>query len=238
MKGIETVRKDWCGLTEKVLSKTLELLLKDGSIEAAVNHVRMVIRDLEEGNTSIEDLIITKSLSRNIHEYKGVQPHVELVKKMMKRSPEKTPMIGDRVNFVIVAGPDLVSKRAEDPEYVLERRLKIDTKYYIENQILPPIERIFEAVGIKKSVLFSNGKQLKLTVLSEKQNKVSENHANLVVLNNLTIDDKTKNLEFENFVCEKCGRIYFSLPFDGRCYDCKNKIGFSFNNHIFFTIER
>jgi len=32
MKGIETVRKDWCGLTEKVLSKVLEFLLKEGSV--------------------------------------------------------------------------------------------------------------------------------------------------------------------------------------------------------------
>ncbi|MDT7858707.1 MAG: DNA-directed DNA polymerase [Candidatus Aenigmarchaeota archaeon] len=237
MKGIETVRKDWCGLTEKVLSKTLELLLKDGSIEAAIDYVRRVIKDLEEGNVNIEDLIITKSLSRNIHEYKGVQPHVELVKKMMKRSPEKTPMVGDRVNFVIVAGSDLVSKRAEDPEYVLEKKLKIDTKYYIENQILPPVERIFEAVGIKKSVLFSNGKQLKLTLLSEKQNNVSNDPENFVAGDNPIIGNNEKFLEFENFMCEKCGRIYFSLPFDGRCYDCKNRIGFNFDNKIFFNIE-
>jgi hypothetical protein len=186
--------------------------------------VKEVIKNLEEGKVDIEDLTITKSLSRHLHEYKGIQPHVELVKRMMKRSPEKVPMVGDRVNFVIVAGPELVSKRAEDPEYVLEKGLKIDAKYYIENQVLPPIERIFEAVGIKKNVLFSNGKQISLTSISIQKN---ENQKKSELINN-----------FENFVCSKCGRIYLSLPFSGKCYDCGNDLVFNLNGCLSKTISK
>jgi len=234
MKGIETVRKDWCGLTEKVLAKVLEFLLKDRSIEGALNYVRGVIRDLEEGKVSIEDLIITKSISRNLHEYKGVQPHIELVKKMMKRSPEKVPMVGDRVNFVIVAGPELVSKRAEDPEYVLEKGLKIDTKYYIENQILPPIERIFEAVGIKKNALVSNGKQMSLSSLNAYRSEVLNEDKRDALLSN----EEKKIDRFENFVCQKCGRIYLSIPFSGKCYECEGKVMFNLNGFLFQTIKK
>jgi DNA polymerase I len=222
MKGIETVRKDWCGLTEKVLSKVLEVLLKEGNIEKATAYVREVIKNLEEGKVNIEDLIITKGISRRLDEYKGIQPHVELVKKIMKRSPEKAPMVGDRVDFVIVAGPELISKRAEDPEYVLEKGLKIDAKYYIENQILPPVERIFEALGIKRSALLSNGRQISLTSISmQKDGQKGE------PLNN-----------FENFVCQKCGRAYYSLPFSGKCYDCNNEILFNFNGFLSRAINK
>ena len=243
MKGIETVRKDWCGLTEKILSKVLEFLLKERSIKGAVDYVKNVIKDLEEGKVNIEDLIITKSLSRNLHEYKGVQPHVELVKRMMKRSPEKVPMIGDRVNFVIVAGPELISKRAEDPEYVLEKGLKIDTKYYIENQILPPIERIFEAVGIKRNVLFSNGRQMSLTSISIQRNNVaktttSETTSEVEVITKGIQKGQTKLVDFENFVCQKCGRIYLSLPFSGKCYDCGGEILFNLNGVLSQLIEK
>jgi len=133
-------------------------------------------------------------------------------------------MVGDRVNFVIVAGPELVSKRAEDPEYVLEKGLKIDAKYYIENQVLPPIERIFEAVGIKKNVLFSNGKQISLTSISIQKN---ENQKKSELINN-----------FENFVCSKCGRIYLSLPFSGKCYDCGNDLMFNLNGCLSKTISK
>jgi DNA polymerase I len=223
MKGIETVRKDWCGLTEKVLSKVLEFLLKEGSIEKAIVYVREVIKSLEEGKVDIEDLIITKGISRRLHEYKGIQPHIELVKRMMKRSPEKAPMVGDRVDFVIVAGPELISKRAEDPEYVLEKGLKIDAKYYIENQILPPVERIFEAVGIKRSALLSNDRQISLTSISIQKDN----------------NQKDKPLSnFENFICQKCGRIYLSLPFSGKCYDCNNEILFSLNGFLSRIINK
>jgi DNA polymerase I len=222
MKGIETVRKDWCGLTEKVLSRVLEVLLKEGNIEKATAYVREVIKNLEEGKVDIEDLIITKGISRRLDEYKGIQPHVELVKKIMKRSPEKAPMVGDRVDFVIVAGPELISKRAEDPEYVLEKGLKIDAKYYIENQILPPVERIFEALGIKRSALLSNGRQISLTSISmQRDGQKGE------PLNN-----------FENFVCQKCGRAYYSLPFSGKCYDCNNEILFNFNGFLSRAINK
>jgi len=243
MKGIETVRKDWCGLTEKVLSKVLEFLLRERSIGKAVDYVKNVIKDLEEGRVNIEDLIITKSLSRNLHEYKGTQPHVELVKRMMKRSPEKVPMIGDRVNFVIVAGPELVSKRAEDPEYVLEKGLKIDTKYYIENQVLPPVERIFDALGVKRNVLFSDGRQMSLTSISIQKNGVVKTaNTNDVKMKfeakEEVLKEQSKIIDFESFVCQKCGRIYLSLPFSGKCYDCNGEILFNLNGVLSQLIKK
>ncbi|MGC9058938.1 MAG: DNA-directed DNA polymerase [Candidatus Aenigmatarchaeota archaeon] len=222
MKGIETVRKDWCNLTEKVLSTVLNILLKEGNTQKAFEYVREVIKNIESGNVDIEDLTITKSLSRNLSEYKGVQPHVELVKKLMKRSPEKVPVIGDRVSYVIVAGPDLVSKRAEDPEYVVQNKIKIDAKYYIESQVLPPIERIFEVIGIKRSQLFANGKQLLLSSLIQEKPKENKN---------------IKYETFESFVCLNCGRIYYSIPLSGKCYDCKGEIGFYLNGDRFKTVE-
>jgi len=243
MKGIETVRKDWCGLTEKVLSKVLDFLLKERSIEKAVEYVKNVTKDLEEGRVDIEDLIITKSLSRNLHEYKGTQPHVELVKKMMKRSPEKVPMVGDRVSFVIIAGPELLSKRAEDPEYVLEKGLKVDTKYYIENQILPPVERIFEALGIKRNVLFSNGRQMSLVSIPVQKNnivKATDTNGSEVKIERKeeVLEEQSKLIDFESFACQKCGRIYLSLPFSGKCYDCNGEILFNLNGNLFQILRK
>ena len=37
-------------------------------------------------------------------------------------------------------------ENAEDPKFVLENDLPIDTNYYIENQIKKPLLRIFESV--------------------------------------------------------------------------------------------
>ncbi|MCX8190989.1 MAG: hypothetical protein N3D78_02295, partial [Candidatus Aenigmarchaeota archaeon] len=221
MKGIETVRRDWCSLTEKVLSKVLDILLKEGNTQKVLEYIKEIILKLERNEVEIGDLVIIKSLTKDLNEYKGTQPHVEVVKKLMKRSPEKIPTIGDRVGYVIVAGPDLVSKRAEDPDYVVENKLKIDSNYYIENQILPPIERILEVVGIDKKSLFSNGKQLALSsVLKNNKQKKEE-------------EQKDFYHTFEFFVCEKCGKTYNSMPMMSKCYECGGSISFSLNGFKF-----
>ena len=45
-------------------------------------------------------------------------------------------------------------EKSEDPLYVLEHNLPIDTKYYLENQLSKPLMRIFEPIlGEKASSL-------------------------------------------------------------------------------------
>ena len=48
-------------------------------------------------------------------------------------------------------------KRSEDPIYVLENNLQIDTDHYLKHQLTEPLKRIFEPVigeGKVQSVLF------------------------------------------------------------------------------------
>ena len=70
------------------------------------------------------------------------------------------PGVVDRVPFVIVQGKrggkknrELFVNRAEDPIYVLEKNMPLDTEYYVEKQILPPVLRIFESFGVTKDRL-------------------------------------------------------------------------------------
>jgi len=207
MKGIETVRRDWCDLTGKTLSNVLSIILKEQNPKKALAYIRDVIGKLSRNEIPIEDLVITKGISKPLGSYKGVQPHVELVKKLRRRSPSEAPGIGDRVGFVIVSGPQLVSKRAEDPEYVKKHGLKIDSKYYVECQLLPPLERVFEAIGISKSQLVGFGKQLSLIEATKgKQKKV---------LNSV-----------DGFICSKCYYVYRRPPLIGKCERCGGELLF------------
>ncbi|MGP8337910.1 MAG: DNA-directed DNA polymerase, partial [Methanosarcinaceae archaeon] len=43
VKGMETVRRDWCELTSKTLGNVLEMVLKEGAIDRAVEYVRGVV---------------------------------------------------------------------------------------------------------------------------------------------------------------------------------------------------
>lgn len=175
VRGMETVRRDWCELTSRTLKKCLELVLKEGKVEEAKDHVIAVIErlrnlDLEKDPEIIDDLTLTRKYTKGTSSYKNKQPHVQLVEKIKKRGGQ-VPGVGDRVPFVIIRGNSrkkgLFVDRAEDPQYVLEKNIPVDTDYYIEKQILPPVLRIFETFGITRTKLCQDMKQSSLLCFTE-----------------------------------------------------------------------
>ena len=50
--------------------------------------------------------------------------------------------------YVIIKGGKGVAAydKSEDPLYVLEKNIPIDTKYYLDNQLSKPLLRIFEPI--------------------------------------------------------------------------------------------
>jgi DNA polymerase, archaea type len=175
VRGMETVRRDWCNLTSKTLKTCLELVLKEGKVEEAVNHVRSVVARLQDLDLStdpaiLEDLTMTRRYTKSMASYKNKQPHIQLVDKIKNRGGQ-VPGVGDRVPFVIISGgkirydefrdatlgsKTLFVNRAEDPQYALAHNCCIDTEYYIEKQILPPLLRIFDSFGITRVHLIPN----------------------------------------------------------------------------------
>lgn len=67
---------------------------------------------------------------------------------MRKRDAGSAPNLGDRVPYVIIAASKGTAAylKSEDPIYVLENNIPIDTQYYLENQLSKPLLRIFEPI--------------------------------------------------------------------------------------------
>ncbi len=163
VRGMETVRRDWCDLTSRTLKTCLELVLKEGKVDEAVDHVRSVVLrlqnlDLSQDPGILQELTLTRRYTKSSGSYKNKQPHIQLVEKIRERGGS-VPGVGDRVPFVIVQGKrgkkskELFVNRAEDPAFVLEKNMPLDTEYYVEKQILPPVLRIFESFGVTKDRL-------------------------------------------------------------------------------------
>ncbi|XP_072396309.1 DNA polymerase delta catalytic subunit [Diabrotica undecimpunctata] len=145
-KGIETVRRDNCTLVADIIGTCLQKLLINRDPDGAVNYAKQVISDLLQNNVDISQLVITKELTKS--DYAAKQAHVELAKKITKRDPGNAPKLGDRIPYVIVAGTKNAKafEKAEDPIYVLENNIPIDSKYYLENQLSKPLVRIFQPI--------------------------------------------------------------------------------------------
>ncbi|XP_011801895.1 PREDICTED: DNA polymerase delta catalytic subunit [Colobus angolensis palliatus] len=92
---------------------------------------------------------------------------------MRKRDPGSAPSLGDRVPYVIISAAKGVAAymKSEDPLFVLEHSLPIDTQYYLEQQLAKPLLRIFEPIlgeGRAEAVLLRGDHTRCKTVLTGK----------------------------------------------------------------------
>jgi DNA polymerase I len=223
MKGIETVRRDWCSLASETMLNVLNIILKEKDINKASKYVRGMVDDLAKGKIPLEKLAIVKGITKAIDSYDGVQPHIELAKKLAQRDKSRS-LVGERLEYVIIKGNQLLSKRAEDPKFVKEKGLEIDPEYYIYNQLLPPLERIFEVCGISSSELLEGVKQKSLLDMLNGQKKQLSPEE--IVLKN-----------FEMVTCKNCGWEFRRPTLNGNCPKCSGQLYFVSSGSIGKTVD-
>ena len=120
----------------------------------STSYVKDTISNLLQNKVDLSKLVITKALTKEEKDYDAKQAHVELANRMKKRDAGSAPVLGDRVAYVIVKGASGAKnfERSEDPIFVLENNIPIDTKYYLDNQLAKPLGRIFDPIlGEKKA---------------------------------------------------------------------------------------
>jgi len=156
IKGLELVRRDWSNIAKKTQREVLKALLEKGDIKMAKDIVINTIEELRKGRVNKEDLIIYTQITKDISQYKTTAPHVEVAKKILRNGGRLR--VGDVVGYIITSGSKPISERAELPEDAKD----YDVNYYIDNQVLPPVIRIMEALGISKEELKSEGRQCTL----------------------------------------------------------------------------
>ena len=152
--GFEVVRGDWCELAKEVQLNVVELILKSKSVgearERVVKYVREVVERLKAYKFDLDDLIIWKTLDKELDEYKAYGPHVHAALELKRRGYKVGK--GTTVGYVIVRGPGKVSERAM-PYIFVDDASKVDVDYYIEKQVIPAALRIAEVLGVKESDL-------------------------------------------------------------------------------------
>ena len=143
VKGLQVVRRDSCPYVRETLKKLLEMILESDDPRPPVEFAKEAAKALKNGDVPIEKLLMSKQLAAN---YKVKMPHVEVRDKIRKRAPGSEPQQGDRVQFVIVEGPKNAKmfEKAEDPEWVQAKKIKIDYQYYFTNQLKKPVCDLLE----------------------------------------------------------------------------------------------
>jgi len=162
IRGFETVRRDWCNLARQTQNKVLELILKKGNPDQAIEHLKQIIKKIKSREIPLEQLIIKTQLKKPIEEYKSISPHVTIAKKMKQQ--ELPVNIGMLIEYYIAESEKsgkskaLVRERAKLPN----EKGKYDINYYLQNQILPAVENIFEVFNINLKEILEGKKQMSL----------------------------------------------------------------------------
>lgn len=147
--GFEAVRGDWAEVAKEVQEKIIEIVLKEGDVNKAVEYVNSIIEKLRRGEVPIEKLVIWKTLEKSLDEYKSEPPHVAAAKRAIERGYEVKK--GDKVGYVIVKGVGKLSSRAW-PWFLVQKEM-IDYNYYIDHQVIPAAMRILGYFGITEARL-------------------------------------------------------------------------------------
>jgi len=147
--GLEVVRGDWAAVAKNVQERVLEIILKEQAPQKAAKFVNQFISGLREKKVPYKDLIIWKTLTRPIKEYKVRAPHIEAAKKLMEEGWGLS--LGDKIGYVIVAGSGRLHERAQP--YVLASYYEIDIEYYVSKQVVPVASRILTLFDIPEDML-------------------------------------------------------------------------------------
>jgi len=157
VKGFECVRRDFAPIVSKTQKKILIKLCKENNVQGAIDLARETVVRLLENDVPIEDLTMSKQLTRKPEDYKNPAPHTELAKRLQREQPAHiAPKTGDRIDFLIRPGykGEKTCMRAVTPEDVREGREAADTRWYLSNQLQQPLQRIFDMIMDNASEIF------------------------------------------------------------------------------------
>lgn len=146
VRGFETVRRNWSFIAKEVQKEVLKIILQERNPEKAIEFIKRTIQDLKENKIPKEKVVIYTQLQKNIDTYTSIGPHVAAAQRLKNKGFEVRP--GDMLKFIVVRGKGLIRDKVRLVDE--ETNEQYDADYYIENQILPSVERILLVLGYKK----------------------------------------------------------------------------------------
>jgi DNA polymerase I len=158
IKGFETVRRNWSFIAKDVQEMVLDIILRENDTKKALEYVKNVISDLRSKKIPMEKVVIHTQLQKDILDYAAKGPHVAVAQRLKNKGRNIGP--GTLIKYVVTQGNDIIRNRSKLPEEVKEN--EYDADYYIHNQVIPSVERIFNVIGYKKEDLLETKEQTKL----------------------------------------------------------------------------
>jgi DNA polymerase elongation subunit (family B) len=172
--GLSLKRRDSCDYLKDVYGQILNILMKENSVQKAIDYLEGALTELIRGTVPMDKLTITKAL-RGDYKNPLQIAHRVLADRIGQRDPGNKPKPGDRMKFVHIvndAKKALQGDKIETPEYILANRLQVDYVFYITNQLMKPLQQLF---GLALEQIWLNkGKHMLIKTFKKDMQKLNE----------------------------------------------------------------
>ncbi len=159
IRGFETVRRDWCKIARQLQNIVLKKILTEGNEKSALEYFKKIAEDLRTRNIDKRDILIRTQLKKPLSEYKAVTPHVVAARKIKEQG--KPVDAGMLIEYFVAETREkkfLVREKVKLPD----EKGEYNIKYYLERQLVPAVENIFQVFNINLKEITDGKKQKKL----------------------------------------------------------------------------
>lgn len=149
--GIVLKRRDNAPIVKDVYGGALDIILEHKDVKRAAEFVKTMLVKVLKSELPIEKFAVTKQLRDDYkamaEDYRGsatIPAHRILADRMTKRDPGNAPSVGERLQYVYIqTDKKLQADRIETIEFMEKNKLKLDSQFYITNQIQNPVAQLF-----------------------------------------------------------------------------------------------
>jgi len=143
IKGLQVVRRDNTPYVRECCKEVLDIILESNNPESAKECARKRAIELLDGRVSMEKLVLSQKLADSY--VNNNLAHVKVRDKIRKREPGSEPQSGDRVQYVLIMADSVKQcDKAEDPNWVKNKNIRLDYQYYFSNKFVTPICDLLE----------------------------------------------------------------------------------------------
>lgn len=184
-KGIETIRRDGIPAQLKMVGKTLRILFDSKNLSFVKSYVVEQFNKILQNRVNVSDFCFAKEVRYGTYKNeKYLPPGAVIAKRLIKSDPRKEPQYRERIPYVVIR--DTLKERIKDrsvtpEEFVNSYRtttpMELDHEYYITRVIIPPLERIFNLMGVNVKEWFREMPRTTIPTVSRRRDifNVTEN---------------------------------------------------------------
>ncbi|KAK6204711.1 uncharacterized protein RJT21DRAFT_117159 [Scheffersomyces amazonensis] len=155
-KGIETVRRDGIPAQSKIVEKSLRILFDTKNLSQVKSYVMTQFQKIISNKISINDFCFAKEVRYGTYKNeKYLPPGAIVAARKVEQDPRQEPQYRERIPYVVIqdSSKPRIKDRCMSPEdfmatYSTTQPLSLDYEYYITRVLIPPLERIFNLIGV------------------------------------------------------------------------------------------